>query len=156
MSQLVRYPLEKSVYSKDVYYEYTEYISKNNQHRFKDVKCKNKNVKVYAQPCSERCLVALLDTYLGKLPDESTYFYLRPLAKFPSDTTKPWYTRQRVGVNKMKTIIPQMFKDSGLEQAMYTNHSLRATAMTRMFNSGVPEKIIVEKPRHESLEAMRC
>ena len=60
-----------------------------------------------------------------------------------------------VGINKLKEIIPQLFLESGLE-VRYTNHSLRVTAMTRMFNSGVPEKIIGEKSGHRSLEALRC
>ena len=37
----------------------------------------------------------------------------------------------------------------------YTNHSLRATAMTRMFNQGVPEKVIAEKSGHRSLDGLR-
>ncbi len=37
----------------------------------------------------------------------------------------------------------------------YTNHSLRATAVTRMFNKGVPEKLIAEKSGHRSLKALR-
>ena len=37
----------------------------------------------------------------------------------------------------------------------YTNHSLRATAVSRMYNSGVPETIISDKSGHRSLEALR-
>ena len=51
-------------------------------------------------------------------------------------------------------MIPEMFAKIGAKEN-YTNHSLRATAMTRMFNLGVPEKIISEKSGHRSLEALR-
>ena len=37
----------------------------------------------------------------------------------------------------------------------YTNHSLRATAITRLFNSGVEEKIIAETSGHKSTKALR-
>ena len=37
----------------------------------------------------------------------------------------------------------------------YTNHSLRATAITRMYNAGVPETIIAEKSGHRSTKALR-
>ena len=37
----------------------------------------------------------------------------------------------------------------------YINHSLCATAVSRMYNSGVPEKIITEKSGHRSLSALR-
>ena len=36
-AQFVRVPSDFAVYDSSVYYEYTEFISKNNQHRFKDV-----------------------------------------------------------------------------------------------------------------------
>ena len=37
----------------------------------------------------------------------------------------------------------------------YTNHSLRATAATRMFAGSVPEKLVAEKTGHRSLKALR-
>ena len=38
----------RRVYNSSVYYEYVQFVSKNNQHRFKDINMKNKNVRVYA------------------------------------------------------------------------------------------------------------
>ena len=35
----------------------------------------------------------------------------------------------------------------------YTNHSLRATVVMRMYNTGVPEKLIAEKSGHKSFKA---
>ena len=40
-------------------------------------------------------------------------------------------------------------------QGVYSNHSLRATSATQMFEMGVPEKIIQERTGHRSLEALR-
>ena len=57
-------------------------------------------------------------------------------------------------VHKPKSGIPQLFAASGLE-GLYTNHSLRATSITRMFKADVPEKIIAEKSGHKSLKALR-
>ena len=36
-----------------------------------------------------------------------------------------------------------------------TNHSLRATGATQLYESGVPEKVIQERTGHRSLEALR-
>ena len=36
-----------------------------------------------------------------------------------------------------------------------TNHSLRATGASMMFQAGVPEKIVQERTGHRSLEALR-
>lgn len=93
-------------YSGDVYYEYTEFISKNNLHRFTDSKSTNKVVRAYATPGSDRCLVALLDMYIHVrlLPDDSEYFYMRPLKSFPADPLKPAFCRQRVGVNSNQEV----------------------------------------------------
>ena len=148
-AQVVRHPPKLDVYSDEVYYEYTEFISKNNQHRFKDINATNKNVRAYAKPESERCIVRLLDMYLSKLPTSPPAFYLRPLS-----ASGPWYGKSRVGVNTLKKFIPDLCKSAALS-AHYTNHSLRATAITRMYKSGVPEKVISEKSGHRSLKALR-
>ena len=81
VEQLERVPVDMRVYSGEVFYKYTEYISKNNQHRFKDARVRNKEGRVYAQPGSPRCVVKLLDLYLAKLTTLSTYFYMCPVAK---------------------------------------------------------------------------
>ena len=109
----------------------------------------NKTGRVYAQVDSERCLVRLLDKYLLKLPENVLHLYVRPLDKVPDEESKPWYTKQRVGQNKLKEMLPSLSVDSGCS-VRYTNHSLRATAATRMFSTGVPEKT-----GHRSLKALR-
>ncbi len=128
-------PTCRNKYSEDVYYEYTEFISKNNQHRFKDINSVNKMVKVYAQPKSTKCVVRLLDFYISKLPKDPPGFYLRPLDKVPTSPDKPWYCKVRIGVNTLKNFLPAICTDAGLS-IRYTNHSLRATAVTRMYNTG--------------------
>lgn len=152
LQQLSRYPPDTSVYSEDVYYQYTEFISKNDQHRFKDINASNKSCRVYAQPGSEKCVVRLIDFYISKLPENPTAFYLRPLYKVPL-SDRPWNCKSRVGVNKLKSIIPEISAESGL-CVHYTNHSLRATAVTRMYNKGVPETVIAEKSGHRSMKAL--
>ena len=50
--QLTRFPPDTSIYHNGVYYQYTEFVSKNNQHRFKDINMSNKVVRSYASPGS--------------------------------------------------------------------------------------------------------
>ncbi len=68
---------------------------------------------------------------------------------------RAWFCRSRIGVNKLKTFLPEISAESGLTDLHHTNHSLRATAVTRMYNTGVPEKLIAEKSAHRSLKALR-
>ena len=152
--QFSRVPSDVGIYNSDVYYEYTEFVSKNNQHRFKDINSKNKTPRAFAIPGSLRCVVKLLDRYLSLLPPDSPSFYMRALNEFPIDPSKSAFTKQRVGVNTLKNILPMLSQKSGID-VHYTNHSLRATAITRMFTSGIPEKVIAETSGHKSMKALR-
>ena len=84
---------------------------------------------------------------------KSAAFYHRPLAKFSSDPSKPSYGKQQVGVCTLKKIVPNMCEQAGCI-GRYTNHSLRAMAITRMYNAGVPEKLIAETSGHKSTKAL--
>ena len=154
MKQFVRVPSDSTLYDSNVYYEYTEYISKTNLHRFTDHKIKNKVVRAYARPDCNHCLVAILDKYIPLLPPETSYMYMRPLQKFPSNSSSPAYARQRVGINQLKKFLSNITTEAGFSG--YTNHSLRATAMSRMYNSGVPEKVIADRSGHRSINGLRA
>ena len=84
---------------------------------------------------------------------KATAFYLQPLDRVPLDD-RPWFGKSRVGVNKLKSFIPEITVEAGLD-VHYTNHSLRAMAITRMYNAGVPEALIAEKSGHRSTKALR-
>ena len=72
----------------------------------------------------------------------------------PVDPMKPWYVKQNVGINKIKEKLIAMLKSAELS-VQYTNHSLRATAISRMYGGGIPEKVIIEKSGHKSIKALR-
>ena len=93
--------------------------------------------------------------YLSLLPPGSSNFYMRVLDSFPSNPSKGCFTKQRVGLNTLKNMLPDLSRESGIG-THYTNHSLRATAVTRMFNSGLPEKGIAGTSGHRSTKALRC
>ncbi len=58
-----------------------------------------------------------------------------------------------VGWNKLDAMVATIFKDAGITGK--TNHSLRVTGATRMYNSGIPEKTIQSRTGHKSVEALR-
>ena len=91
-SQFVHVPKDVSVYNASVYYEYIQLVSKNNQHRFRDINSTNKTTCAYALQRSERCVVKLLDMYLGLLPPTAPFFDMRTLDNFPADPTKSCLT----------------------------------------------------------------
>ena len=81
-------------------------------------------------------------------PDDA--FYLSPLKNF---TEKCWYSRAPVGHNTLKNFVSKLCKEAGI-QGYKTNHSLRATAATRLYESGVDEQLVVERTGLRSLEGV--
>ena len=50
----------------------------------------------------------------------------------------------------------EWYQRRGRVRCTLTNHSLCATAVTRMYAKGVPEKLIAETSGHKSLKALRA
>ena len=70
------------------------------------------------------------------------------------DPRKPWYYSTAVGKNVLGSMLKNMCLIAGIEGTK-TDHSLRATGATEMFQAGVPEKIIQQRMGHLSLKALR-
>ena len=119
-------------------------------------KMTNKVVPVYAIPdMGVRCHVFVLDTYFSKLSQEAfkkDNFYLQALS--PSNPEKPWFSCTPVGRNTLGKIVQTVCLEGNIP-GRKTNHSLRATGASTMFESGVPEKIIQQRTGHRSLEGLR-
>ena len=97
-----------------------------------------------------RCLVYLLDAYLAKFPAnalEMDTFYLRPRLSYTSES--PWHDRVPVGRNKLNPFLETMCREAGITEKK-TNHSLRATGASALFNAGAPEKLIRDVTGHRS------
>ena len=107
----------------------------------------------WVHPSSDvtRCPVRLVDKYLSLLPlvkSESSKhnFYLRSLEK---PNPAQWFSCQVVGLNTIRQTIGELMKTTGLE-GFFTNHSLRRSSTTCLFQAGVPKKIICEFTGHRS------
>ncbi|XP_071093222.1 uncharacterized protein [Haliotis cracherodii] len=64
-----------------------------------------------------------------------------------------WYLQTPDGHNTLKVTVKRLCKEADLEGTK-TNHSLRATAATRLYQANVDERMICEITGHKS-EAMR-
>ena len=143
LSQLKRVvlPDPEDLAKSTVCYEYIEHGSKNNLGGLKQVRKRqpNKVVRHFANPAiGDKCLVRLLDLYFSKRPEfkdhnsDSDAFYLRPLEKYSNVSGKPWYYTRAIGHNTLKGMMKSMCKEAGIPAENKSNHSLRATAATRM------------------------
>ena len=139
--------------------EYVEHGSKNRPGGRKQLNLENKKVRQYARPeLGSRCHVYLLKLYLSKLPpglDESSVFYCKPLTKLPFDVSAPWYSAVPVGHNKLEKKLKEICLQADVDVVNKSNHSLRATSISRMYRSSIPEKVIMERSGHLSKEGLR-
>ena len=139
-------------------YTYYERGSKNYSGGLKQLSRANKTVPCYAIPDNNpRCLVFLLDEYFKRLPKyafEKDIFYLKHKPKAPVNEAEPWYESVPIGKNTLATMVKRMCQEAGIAEK--TNHSLRATGATTLFQSGISERVIQKTTGHQSLESLRC
>ena len=106
---------------------------------------------------SPRCHIAILDKYFAKIPHDKitgdSKFYLQPLPYTPTGSM-PWFFPDPYSGRKLESLLKVMCQGAGIE-GHFTNHSLRATGTTTLFDAGVPESVIQKRTSHKSLDALR-
>ena len=133
-------------------------VQKNCNGTFAQRYVTNNIVPSHSSPAlKDQCHVRVLDLYYAKLPRDATgkdVFYLRPLPKMPAKQDLPWFSSEPVERNELNKIVQKMCADAGIS-GKKTNHSLRATGASQLFQANVPENVIQERTGHRSLEASR-
>ena len=124
-------------------------VSKTNTDGIGDMKKQRKIVGVYHSNNVNRCPVRLTDKYISLCPQyfRKANFYLQPLFK-----TNPvlWYAEQVMeGINSICKVVKQMLMSADID-GYFTNHSLRCSGCTRLFQAGVERKIVKEVSGHRS------
>lgn len=132
------------------YLLYTEDVSKTNSGGLNSRKVDPKIVRVYEdEECPEKCVVKLYKKYVSLYPKsgKTDALYLRP-KKFPTESV--WFDDIPVGIHPLQGTVARLCKAAGIT-GYFTNHSLRATAATRLYSAGIDEQLISEKTGHRSL-----
>ena len=125
-------------------------VTKTNDGGISNIKKDRKVVWVFPSENVNRCPVRLVDKYMSLCPDggknKKANFYLRSLEK-----TNPaqWYSVQPIGKNTLNKVVKNLLKSANLD-GYFTNHSLRRTSATRMFQAGIDGKIVREVIGHVS------
>lgn len=137
-------------------YIYNEFGSKKHPGGINDTSS-GKTVPIVATG-SHHCHVKILNLYLSKVPqnirDCGGPFYLSPLPFTPT-RKRPWFYEEPLSLTKLKGLLKKMCKDAKVE-GNFTNHSLRATGATLLFDAGVPELVVQKRTGHKSLDALRA
>ena len=78
-------------------------------------------------------------------------FYLKPMKNPRQDC---WYYNKPVGHNPLSETVKRLCSKVGAD-GYYTNHSLRRTCATRLFQSGIDEQEIMAITGHRSTDGVR-
>ena len=112
----------------------------NHQGGVSDVESFKKNARMYKNSSKADGYIAL-DFFLSKLIPECEALFQFPRRNWKlSDNV--WYENRPIGVNKLSTIMKDISSAAGLSR-IYTNHSVRATAITLWANAGLTNREIM-------------
>ena len=94
----------------------------------------------------------LYQNYMSHRPPEATSnaFYLTHLKKPRGNL---WYGNIPIGLNKLDTTVSRNCKAAGIAGCK-TNHSLRVTTATCLFQKGMEEQLIMSWTGHRSVEGV--
>ena len=123
-------------------------VTKTHNGGLRDMRRDRKIVYVYPSNDSNRCPVRLVEKYLNLCPlyNKKPNFYLKSLQK---PTPKQWYAEQVVGSATLGKVVKMLMKEANIE-GFFTNHSLRRTGGSRLFQAGVQRKLVKEVTGHTS------
>ena len=126
-------------------------VTKTNDGGLNSMKKERKVVWVFLSTDPIRCPVRLVDKYISLCPQvlksgKKANFYLRPLEKI---NPAQWYSEMVVGKSTLSKVVSKLLKNANLD-GYFTNHSLRRTSATRLFQAGIDTKIVKELTGHVS------
>ena len=99
------------------------------------------------------CFLRLFKKYCQLRPIDAPdhAFYLQP-ARHPTSSCQ--YSTRPLGHTLLGKTLSRICKCAGIE-GYKTNHSLRATSTTRLYQAGVDKQLVMERTGHRSLEGVR-
>ena len=114
-----------------------------------------RQVCVYVSESPQRNVVRLYEKYISLLPKRPKYsdLFVYELAE-RRRTPSTWYCDRPVGINVLKKTVKKLTDAAGLK-GNFTNHSLRASCATRLYQSGKDEQTIKSITRHWSNAGVR-
>ncbi|XP_078351362.1 uncharacterized protein LOC144636089 [Oculina patagonica] len=94
-----------------------------------------------------------LEVFLTKLNPECDSLF-----QYPKRNWRPWdevwYENRLVGKNKLSTLMKEISEEAGLSR-IYTNHSVRATAITLWVNAGLTDREIMALSGHRNETSLK-
>ena len=99
------------------------------------------------------CPVKYFEKYLSKLHPQQQSLWQRP-KETATENTESWYCNVPLGKNTLGDLMKSISREANLSQ-IYTNHSIRATAVTVLDHSNVEAMHIMRVSGHKSESSIR-
>ena len=126
-------------------------VSKNHPGGLKDTSSTEKYARMY-ETNSPNDGYKAVNLYLSKLNPKSSAFFQYPRRNWaPSNPV--WYDNKPLGINKLDSMMKEISQVAQLSR-VYTNHSVRATAITLWSNAGVPNRHIMAISGHRNEQSL--
>lgn len=125
-------------------------MTKNHQGIQREVQ--DKTVRMYATNTT-MCPVKSLRLYLDKRNQKCDAFFQKPRDSYLQEDSC-WYEKRPLGKNKLGQMMSELSKFANLSE-MYTNHCIRATAITALSNAGFEARQIMTISGHRNESSVR-
>ena len=110
------------------------------------------HTRIYDCPLGPHTILGLLKLYLSKLHPDCIWLFQQ--CRSYATEEGPWYKNEPLGVNSLGSMMKQIGEAAGLN-GTYTNHCVRATTITVLFNAGVEIQNIQSRTGHRSVQGLQ-
>ncbi len=125
--------------------------SKTNQGRISHRKYQPQTTRIYENSeNSDRCPVRLFEKYTSLLPAGKTNAFYKKEICDCKRSPKQWYVDKPIGINSLRPVVKSLCSKVGLS-GKFTNHSLRVSTATRLYQKGVDEQTIKQFTGHSPI-----
>ena len=104
------------------------------------------STRIYDCQLGPHTIIGLLKLYISKLHPDCIWLFQQCRSRATEEG--PWYKNEPLGVNSLGNMMRTIGEVAGLSQR-YTNHCVRATTITVLFNAGVEVQNIQSRTGHE-------
>lgn len=126
--------------------------SKNHPGGFRDSESYEKLGRMY-QTDEPNDGYSALQLYLAKLNPKCEAFFQFPKRSWSHPAEEIWFENRCLGVNKLGNMMKELSLSAQLSK-VYTNHCVRATAITLWSNAGLPNRHIMAISGHRNEQSL--
>ena len=93
--------------------------------------------------------MSIYELYVSKLNKSTDFLWQRPLSGALTIHDPVWYEARRVGHNLLESFMKLLCEEANLVQKIYTNHSIRATCISKLDRAGFEARHITSLSGHK-------